>query len=475
MLQKAAEHPMLQASLLEQCRRNPAFWFDSFCWTFDPRRSQPHQPFVLYPYQRHALTMLTNSIAQGADLLIDKSRDMGVSWLVLLAFQHQWLFQPGSNFHLGSRKQESVDRKGDISTLFEKLRYNLEWMPHWMLPSGFQSSTHDNLMRLINPANGNIISGESSNANFGRGGRYRAVLFDEFPFWPDQDAAFASAGQSTPCRIVVGTPYGKANRFAELRFSSQINVLSLHWKLHPHKDQHWYQQQLHRMSEDEIARELDINYSLSVKGRVFKQFSEENKADLQPNPELPVIRSWDFGYHCPACLFLQVTPDHQIRVLAEVIGQETLLIDFAQQVIALSGQQFPDCRFEDVCDPAGAQKSDKNLHTCIEILNSLNIYPWHERSAIRDGIELIRMKLTERQADTPGLLVDRGCHKLIDAFEFGYRYTDSNSESPYQEHPYEDVMDCLRYALIAKGRVSRVPSPGKRFRAYQPQNRYTGY
>jgi hypothetical protein len=473
LLEAAQVSPELQQFLLELCRRDIHFWFRHFAWTFDPRLSQPHQPFVLFPYQEETVQVLAACIDNGEDLLIEKSRDMGVSWLILLVFQYYWLFREGSNFHLGSRKQESVDRKGDISTLFEKLRYNLDWLPAWMKPSGWQPATHDNLLRLINPANGNVITGESSNDNFARGGRYKAVLFDEFPFWPGQEAAYASAGQSSPCRIVVGTPYGKNNRFADLRFGGQVKTLSIHWSLHPHKDETWYEAQKSRMSEDEIARELDINYHLSVKNRVFRNFTETHKRNLSYIPGRRVIRSWDFGYHCPACLFMQLDSDDCLLVLHEEVGHEDLLTDFAARVLAKGAQLFPEACFEDICDPAGAQRSDKSAHTSIEILNSLGIYPYYGRSNIQDGIELIRIKLSARIGEKPGLMVDRACTRLIEAMEGGYRYTSEHSELPLEEHPYEDVVDCLRYAVIAKcGILSR---NFKKPRPRQSGNRYTGY
>lgn len=473
LLSAANRSAELQQLLLAQCQRDIFFWFRYFCWTFDPRLPQPHQPFLLFPYQIDAVNQLIKGLENGEDLLIEKSRDMGISWLILLVFQYYWLFRPGANFHLGSRKQEAVDRKGDISTLFEKLRYNLDWLPHWMKPTGWQASVHDNLLRLINPATGNIVTGESSNENFGRGGRYRAVLFDEFPFWPGQEAAYASAGQSTPCRIVVGTPYGKSNRFADLRFGGKISVLSIHWSLHPLKDQAWYEAQKSRMSEDEIARELDINYNLSVKNRVFRHFNEAHKADLTHLPDKRIIRSWDFGYHCPACVFIQLDSEDRLLVLHEEVGQESLLLDFARHVQTVCDARFPGAVFEDICDPAGAQRSDKSTKTSIEILNSLGIYPDYQRNGIQDGIELIRMKLSARIQDRPGLLVDKRCSKLIEAFEGGYRYTSEQSELPFQEHPYEDVMDCLRYAIMAK--CSVLTRNTKKPRSYRPQNRYTGY
>jgi len=487
LLFAAAQSPILQVLLMEMCRRDILFWFNWFCWTFDPRLPQPHQPFKLYPFQIQALRDIVNAMEKGEDLLIEKSRDMGISWLILLAFQYFWLFKPGANFHLGSRKMEAVDRKGDISTLMEKLRYNLEWLPAGMLPSGYQPHQHDNLLRLLNPDNGNVITGESSNENFGRGGRYKAVLFDEFPFWPDQHASYASAGQSTPCRLTVGTPYGKNNRFAELRFSGQVKSLSIHWRQHPYKDEQWYLLQQTRMSADEVARELDINYHLSHQDRVFKNFTPLNKAQLTWSPELRLVRSWDFGYHCPACLFLQFDPDGRVLVLFEIVGREEMLLDFAQRVLTATRERFPQAEIEDICDPAGAQRSDKSTRTSIEILNTLGVYPYFDRTGIRDGIELIRMKLSERtpqvinantqeqagESTRPGLVVNQSCINLIEAFEGGYRYPGTGGELPLQEHPYEDVMDCLRYAVMLKCGILQKNS--RKPRRYQSQNRYTGY
>lgn len=473
LYEAAKDNPELQALLLAWCRRDVRFWFRHFCWTFDPRLEQPHLPFVPYPFQENALVDLVAAIENGEDLLIEKSRDMGLSWLVLLAFQYFWLFRDGANFHLGSRKQEAVDRKGDLSTLMEKLRYNLSWLPDWMRPVGFQDSQHDNLLRLLNPENGNVITGESSNENFGRGGRYKAVLFDEFPFWPMQDAAYASAGQSSPCRIVVGTPYGKNNRFAELRFSGQIRVLRIHWREHPQRDEHWYATQKKRLSEDELARELDINYHLSLKDRVFRNFSEANLGDFQDFMPQKLLRSWDFGFHCPACLFLGFDSEDRLIVLREVVGKEELLTDFAGRVQALTQAEYGGIPVEDICDPAGAQRSDKSLRTSIEILNSLGIYPFYDRASIKDGLELLRVKLSARTNEHAALRVDIRCKNLIEAFEGGYRYGTSGSELPLQEHPYEDVMDCLRYAVMQKCSL-KVRSP-KKPRPYRPENRYTAY
>ncbi len=479
LLSMAAHSPPLQALLREWLRRDIHAWFALVAWTFDPRTAPHTRPFILYPFQQNALKTIQTSIHTGTDLLIEKSRDMGASWLVLHTFLHAWLFEPGAHCLVGSRKQDYVDNKGDRATLFEKLRFALAHLPPWLLPAGFNLSKHAPLLKLINPANGNTIVGESSNAQFSRGGRYKAILMDEFPFWPHDDSAYAAAGQSTPCRILVGTPYGKHNAFARLRFSKCIPVLALHWQLHPHKDDAWYQQQCQRMGADAVARELDMNYNLSVSNRVFADFGPQHSVEqLDVLPNRRIVRTWDFGYHCPAVVLLQIDDDGVVRVLREILGHQTVLTTFAQGVLELCQQHYPHAEFDDICDPAGGQKNDKGDRTSIDILNSLGVYPFYKPTRILRGLALIRTKLLGNNG-TPHLLIDRRhCKNLIDAFEGGYRYASEQHELPMEEHPFEDVMDCLRYAIVHKcdfssqrphrHRPSRLPRTA-------PQNPYTGY
>lgn len=225
LLYAAKNDPTLQAQCIAACNHDIVFWFNNFAYTFDPRRAPADLPFNLMDFQETVVLTIADCIRTGEPLLIEKSRDMGVSWLILLVFQYFWMFEPGSDFLLGSKNQDLVDKKGDRSTLFQKLRFNARLQPSWMLPKLDKNS--DTFLKMIHPVNGNTIVGATSTPDFGRSGRYRAALMDEMAFHPYGKAAYESVSQSTNCIIMPSTPNGKANEFYKLRSLEDIEWIDL--------------------------------------------------------------------------------------------------------------------------------------------------------------------------------------------------------------------------------------------------------
>ncbi len=211
LLRKAEGDQRLQAILFEKCKRDPVFWFNTFCWTFDPRKERSDIPFILYPFQEWGVWEWIEDIEEGRDFGVEKSRDMGISYMMIYLLQYLWLFEKGCTFHVGSRKESEVDKAlvDPEDTLFGKFRYNLYRLPTWMRPK-----VRDKKLVVQNLDNNNLFTGDSQNPRFGRGPRKKAILFDEFAFWDCADAAYGGCSQTTPCRIIVSTPYGESNRFA---------------------------------------------------------------------------------------------------------------------------------------------------------------------------------------------------------------------------------------------------------------------
>ena len=245
LIDKCETDKDLERDVWQKCATDIMFWIDLFCWTKDPRVDPDVLPFIAYDaFQKDSILEIQSAIDNQHDLLAEKSRDMGASWMVLYVLQHKWLFEDGSDFRIGSRKEEFVDQTGDIDTLFEKLRFNLERQPKFLMPIGFNWQKHSGHMRLINPFNGNAIIGESANEDFGSGGRRKAILLDEYSKWDQKiaKACWTSTADVSKCRIPISTPKGSGNKFAILAKGTKekIRKLTLHWTLHPEKSKGAY-------------------------------------------------------------------------------------------------------------------------------------------------------------------------------------------------------------------------------------------
>lgn len=295
-LLQMTEHDLeAQIYVKELCRRDPIFFINHFAWTFNPRDDAVirHRPFILYPFQEDEINEMEEHLKVGKDMLTEKSRDMGVSWLYITWLYHKWLFEPDFTTLIGSRKEALVDNR-QADSLMGKLDYLIRYTPAWMLPRGFNIEKHRTLLKLINPENKNTILGESTNTEFSRGGRYSIIFFDEFAFWDWADKAWAAAGDATKCRFAVSTPNG-ANFFKNLRFSEKIDVRTILWKLHPEKDEDWYNSERKRRLPEEMAQEIDIAYDRSTKGRVYEDFEMVPYGDFPYNDRWPLYVSWDYG------------------------------------------------------------------------------------------------------------------------------------------------------------------------------------
>ncbi|RJL71651.1 terminase [Acinetobacter radioresistens] len=268
----------IQAEMYK-CKNDPAHWFNHWIWTYDPRGMPfglpANIPFVLRPKQVELVDWLIERESTQTHGLIEKSRDEGMSYVVLGFYLHRWLFVEGFAGGVGSRKEELVDKKGDPKTLLHKFRDMFSKMPDWMKPKSFVEKVHDNYMRIINPDNGATITGEAGD-NIGRGGRTTMYFLDEWAFVERQEAVDAAISQNTNVHIKGSTPNGIGDRFHQDRFSGRYAVFTMPWRNNPDKNWQvelrgkliypWYEKQIATLDDVVLAQEVDINYAASVEG-----------------------------------------------------------------------------------------------------------------------------------------------------------------------------------------------------------------
>jgi len=304
LLQKAKKDAFLRQSLKIQCKEDIFFWIENFVWIYEPRKKGDKKiPMSMkgnFRFQKRIVRKILECIEEGKDLRIEKSRDMGLSWLIIVIFVWGWLFR-GWDTLIGSKTAEAVDKLNNMKTLFPKARFVLKNLPKWILPRGFNIEKHAGWMNIVNPEMGCSISGEANSPTFATGSRAKAIAFDEFAKWEHTDRdAWTSAGAATPCRIANSTPKYKNNKFFELK-GSGIEEMSIHYSENPGKGEEWVKKTKPRFTEQEWEQEMEINYSGTARAVVFAEELTYLQQHLRFNEKVkyletkPVYISMDLG------------------------------------------------------------------------------------------------------------------------------------------------------------------------------------
>lgn len=292
---QCAVDPTFRQEVLDHCSENLAWWVNTFGWTYYPWDENPDQPFLLWDFQVDYLNEIESCYQNQQDLLTEKAREMGATWIVGAWAVWHWLFDKSFLCRIGSKKEDDVDT-GTIDGIFGKLRYFVLNLPGWMLPTGLSPDKHFTHMRMIRPdRRNNVISGESSNQNFARSGRFHAVIFDEMAFWPDIKASWTSAGQSTRFRLALSTPNFK-NEWYRMITSGNYKIFRIEWWMHPHKDSDWLaRERLRYTDETDFNREILISYEAGTSGVVYPYVPNIPTGSYPYEKGMGLYTSWDFG------------------------------------------------------------------------------------------------------------------------------------------------------------------------------------
>lgn len=253
-------------------------WFNKYAWTYDPRligkkdaegnSLSPYVPFTLWPRQVELVHFLWDRLDANEEWLLEKSRDTGASYVCCGFALNRWLFAEGFKATFGSRKVDYVDKADQPDSLFEKMRIMLTRLPLWMQPEGFQWNRHSNFLRLVNPANGAIISGEGGE-DMGRGGRSTMYVVDEAAFVSNAENVEKALSGNTDCVGWVSTVNGMGNLFARKRHSvmQPHQIFRLHYLDDPRKTPAWAEAKKASLSDETSwASEYEIDYTASLEG-----------------------------------------------------------------------------------------------------------------------------------------------------------------------------------------------------------------
>ncbi len=221
----------LRKAIMAVCEQDVLFWINSFVWQHNPRKKKYDAevgPFITWDFQDEAVKVILWHIAEDEDLLIEKSREMGASWLCLLVMDWLALFHHNKKFLCVSHSEDAVDRPDDPDSLFWKVQFVHENLPAWM------GQPRKRKMGFAYKRTRSAVNGAATTVRSGVGGRATAVFLDEFSKQRD-DHAILGHTADTGCRIFNGTHYGVGTAFFGLTQRPDLHKLQLHWSQHPDK------------------------------------------------------------------------------------------------------------------------------------------------------------------------------------------------------------------------------------------------
>ena len=260
---KLRNDPKLMEAAMVHYSTHPADFINDWMVTYDPRLQPALIPFMLFPRQEEYINWLYDRWQQKEDGLVEKSRDMGLTWLCCAFASWMWLFHEGQSISFGSRKEDLVDKVGDPDSIFEKIRIILDNLPIEFLPGEFNLKHHATHLKIINPENGANIKGEAGD-NIGRGGRSSIYFKDESAFYERPEKIEAALSMNSDVKIDVSTPNGNGNPFYQKRHQGRIPVFTFRWQDDPRKGEDWYRRQKELLDPVILAQEVDIDYNASV-------------------------------------------------------------------------------------------------------------------------------------------------------------------------------------------------------------------
>ena len=261
-------HPAEVRKLKRYYRTHIADMVNDWGVTVDPRNAGSElpviMPFALDKRQREWIDFTIECWRANEYGLTEKSRDMGVSWLIVgTSVSMSGIFEDLA-IGWGSYKKEKLDFRGDMGSLFEKARTYIECLPR-QFRGGHNAALHSFERRLIFPQTRASIIGEIGD-NIGRGGRTSIYFVDETAHLEHDQVVDAALSKNTKVRQDVSSVCGMNNTFAQRAHKKGVRKFTFHWRQNPRFTQSDYDKFLDTWGPVVTAQELDINYQASLEG-----------------------------------------------------------------------------------------------------------------------------------------------------------------------------------------------------------------
>lgn len=261
-----------------KCMKDPVYFAKNYCMIQHPTRGRIK--FSLFPFQEKVLYQIQTHRHN----IILKSRQLGISTLTAEYSLWLTLFHSDKEVLVVATKQETAKK------LLTKVRVMYENLPTWLKQ---QENTEENNKLSIRFKNGSQIVAASSSSDVGRGAANSLVIIDEAAFITGFDEKWAALQQTLSTGgdiIVLSTPNGKGNFFHKtwvgaISGDNPFNPITLHWTVHPERNQEWREEQDKLLGERMASQECDCDFISSghtvIHPDILKYYEQQLKEPIE--------------------------------------------------------------------------------------------------------------------------------------------------------------------------------------------------
>ena len=241
------------------------FFFSLFIFVVHPVRGKVR--FDLYPFQKAVLYQFIKNRFN----IVLKFRQAGITELIAMYCLWLSMYHPNTKINIISIKDTTAKK------VLKKIKFMYKNLPWYMQvpiingrPGEYGSAS------TIEFNNGSFIESIPTSSEAGRSESLTLLVIDEAAIvrWASQIWAAAFPTLSTGgSAIVNSTPYGMANFYHTtwvdaLAGGNPFNPLRLYWRMHPERDDAWYEQMSTALGPKRTAQEIDGDF-LSSGNTVF--------------------------------------------------------------------------------------------------------------------------------------------------------------------------------------------------------------
>ena len=250
-----------------KCANDVAYFIKRYCHIVHQIRGR--LPFIMYDFQENVLA----SFKKHNRVIILKNRQMGIS--TLIAAYALWIMTFNENkYILVIATKQDVAKK-----IIDKVRFMWQNLPSWMR----LKCKEDNRLSQIYTNGSQIYAGTT--ADSGRADAAALLVIDECAHIPIMDSIWSGLQPTISTGgdiIILSTPNGIGNFFHQTFTNAEIEKnnfypITLHWTMHPERNQAWRDEQDIELGPRLAAQECDADWLTSgdtvIPGEILEYYN----------------------------------------------------------------------------------------------------------------------------------------------------------------------------------------------------------